>query len=144
MRLHAGLLSMLAAAFTAGTLWAGGSGFNVIVIVNQNSTDSVQLANDYCEKRDVPPQNVFRMTNWTGGAIEWSRNNFEACLRFEHAGVKRYYGGGAGTYESADEVLLAFYALCWVTFGHKAPTGNGGARIEKVVKRWRDSQGRIV
>jgi uncharacterized protein (TIGR03790 family) len=81
MRLLAGLLRTLAAAFTAGTLWAGGSGFNVIVIVNQNSTDSVQLANDYCEKRGVPPQNVLRMTNWTGGAIEWNRSNFEAHLR---------------------------------------------------------------
>ena len=81
MRLLTGLLSMLAAAFTAGTLWAGGSGLNVIVVVNQNSTNSVQLGNDYCEQRGVPPQNVFRMTNWTGGAVEWSRSDFEACLR---------------------------------------------------------------
>ncbi len=81
MRLLAGLSSGCAAAFAAGTLWAGGSGLNVIVVVNQNSTNSVQLGNRYCELRGVPPQNVFRMTNWTGGAIDWSRTNFEARLR---------------------------------------------------------------
>ncbi|MCK6586915.1 MAG: hypothetical protein L6Q76_04950 [Polyangiaceae bacterium] len=41
-------------------------------------------------------------------------NSFEACLRLSHAGVTKYYGGGAGTYDSADEVLKAFHALCWV------------------------------
>ncbi|MBI4703943.1 MAG: hypothetical protein HY744_22775 [Deltaproteobacteria bacterium] len=71
-------------------------------------------------------------------------NNFEACLRFEHGGTKRYYGGGAGSYQSSDEVLLAFYALAWVTFGHTAPTGSAGARVEKVVKRWRDASGKLL
>jgi hypothetical protein len=72
-------------------------------------------------------------------------NNFEACLRFEHGGVKRYYGGGAGAYTSANQVLLAFYALAWVSFGHTHPTtGNRGAKVEKVVKRWRDSSGNIL
>ncbi len=71
-------------------------------------------------------------------------NNFEACLRFEHGGVKKYYGGGAGAYDSAQEVLLAFYALAWVSFGHTAPSGNSGAKIEKVVKRWRNSAGNIL
>ena len=72
---------MLAAVLAAGTLWAGGSGLNVIVVVNQNSTNSVQLGNDYCEQRGVPPQNVLRLTGWTGGAVEWSRANFESLLR---------------------------------------------------------------
>ena len=58
MRFLTGLLSLLAAVLAAGTLWAGGSGLNVIVVVNQNSTNSVQLGNDYCEQRGVPPQNV--------------------------------------------------------------------------------------
>jgi hypothetical protein len=71
-------------------------------------------------------------------------NNFEACLRFEHGGVKRYYGGGAGTYQSPDDVLLAFQALAWVSFGHRAATGNNGARVEKVVKRWRDASGNVL
>jgi uncharacterized protein (TIGR03790 family) len=80
MRLRAGLLSLLVSVLAAGTLWAGGSGLNVIVVVNQNSTNSVQFGNDYCELRGVPPQNVLRLTNWTGGAIEWSRANFETLL----------------------------------------------------------------
>ncbi|MDR3377567.1 MAG: hypothetical protein P4M10_02695, partial [Verrucomicrobiae bacterium] len=60
--------------------WAGGGGFNVIVVVNQNSTNSVQLGNDYCEQRGVPPQNVLRLTNWTGGAINWTPGNFQTNL----------------------------------------------------------------
>jgi uncharacterized protein (TIGR03790 family) len=60
---------------------AGGSALNLIVVVNQNSTNSVQLGNDYCEKRGVPPQNVFRMTGWTGGTTTWSRAECEANLR---------------------------------------------------------------
>ena len=81
MRLRAGLLSLPGLLLAAGTLWAGGSGLNVIVVVNQNSTNSVQLGNDYCEQRGVPPQNVFRMTGWTNGVIIWTRTQFETLLR---------------------------------------------------------------
>ena len=69
---------LLGQAFAA---WAGGSGLNVLVVVNQNSTNSVQLGNDYCEKRGVPPQNLFRMAGWTGGNISWSLTEFETNLR---------------------------------------------------------------
>jgi uncharacterized protein (TIGR03790 family) len=65
----------------ARALRAGESGLNVIVVVNQNSTNSVQLGNDYCEKRGVPPQNFVRMTGWTGGNIAWDRPTFESLLR---------------------------------------------------------------
>src|SRR5579862_16763 len=61
--------------------WARESGLNVIVVVNQNSTNSLQLGNDYCEKRGVPPQNLFRMTNWTGGSVTWLQSEFEGYLR---------------------------------------------------------------
>ncbi len=81
MRFRTGLWVVLAAVFAAGTLWGGGSGLNVIVVVNQNSTNSVQLGNDYCEQRGVPPQNVLRMSGWTGGATLWSRSDFETYLR---------------------------------------------------------------
>lgn len=73
-------LALLAAVSTAGSVWAGGSGLNVIVVVNQKSTNSIQLGNDYCEARGVPPQNVFRMTGWTGGAVTWSRTDFQTRL----------------------------------------------------------------
>src|SRR3974377_1535847 len=64
----------------AAKAWAGGSGLNVIVVVNQNSTNSVQLGNDYCEQRGVPPQNFLRMTEWTNFANEWTPNDFQALL----------------------------------------------------------------
>jgi len=62
-----------------GELFAGGSGLNVAVVVNQNSTNSVQLGNYYCERRGVPPQNLLRI-NWTGGNGMWNRANFETNL----------------------------------------------------------------
>ena len=71
---------MLAAMLAATTAWAGGSGLNVIVVVNQNSTNSVRLGNDYCEQRGVPPQNLLRITNWTGGNIYWQLTNFQSFL----------------------------------------------------------------
>lgn len=66
-------------AFAAPAL-AGGSGLNVLVVVNQNSTNSVQLGNYYCEKRGVPPQNLIRI-NWAGGNVNWTRAEFESVLR---------------------------------------------------------------
>ena len=70
-----------AGAFCALTarLWAGGSGLNVAVVVNQNSTNSLELANYYCELRQIPPQNVLRM-NWTGGNIAWTTADFGTVL----------------------------------------------------------------
>lgn len=55
---------------------AGGSGLNVVVVVNQRSPNSVQLGNYYCEQRHVPPQNLLRLTHWSGGNIEWTRADF--------------------------------------------------------------------
>ena len=59
---------------------AGNSGLNVIVVVNQNSTNSVQLGNAYCEQRGVPPQNVFRMTGWTNKTVFWSPAELNTLL----------------------------------------------------------------
>ena len=73
-------LLILCAVLITNHAWAGGSGLNVIVVVNQNSTNSVQLGNDYCELRGVPPQNVLRITNWTGGSVSWSTNDFQTDL----------------------------------------------------------------
>jgi uncharacterized protein (TIGR03790 family) len=64
---------------SAAELFAGGSGLNVVVVVNQNSTNSVQLGNYYCERRGVPPQNFLRI-NWPVGNISWNRSNFETNL----------------------------------------------------------------
>ena len=81
MNLRLCLATGLAALFfSAVGLFAGGSGLNVVVVVNQNSTNSVQLGNYYCERRCVPPQNLLRITNWTGGNVEWTTSDFTNAL----------------------------------------------------------------
>src|ERR1022692_1098459 len=78
LRLFASALLLLACA-TALHLEAGGSGLNTVVIVNQNSPQSCELGNYFCERRQVPPENVLRI-NWGGGNISWSSTDFEANL----------------------------------------------------------------
>ena len=58
---------------------AGGSALNTVVIVNQNSTNSCELGNYYCERRQVPPENVLRI-NWAGGNISWGSTDFQTSL----------------------------------------------------------------
>ena len=58
---------------------AGGSGLNTVVVVNQNSTNSCELGNYFCERRQVPPQNVLRI-NWPGGNISWGSGDFQTNL----------------------------------------------------------------
>src|SRR2546422_3159434 len=58
---------------------AGGSGLNVAVVVNQNSTNSVPLGNYYCEQRNVPPQNLLRI-NWSGGNVNWTSSELNTFL----------------------------------------------------------------
>jgi uncharacterized protein (TIGR03790 family) len=77
---RAAIFLILAVLLPPATIRAGGSGLNVIVVVNQNSTNSVQLGNEYCQARGVPPQNFLRMTNWTGGSINWSPTQFQSDL----------------------------------------------------------------
>jgi uncharacterized protein (TIGR03790 family) len=63
----------------ARQVYGGGSGLNVVVVVNQSSSNSVELGNYYCEKRQVPPQNLLR-TTWTGGNIQWTTNDFQTVI----------------------------------------------------------------
>ena len=81
MKVHLVSWVLFVTLLAGGAAWAGGSGLNVIVVVNANSTNSLALGNDYCERRGVPPQNVLRITNWTGGAINWSPSQFTNYLR---------------------------------------------------------------
>jgi uncharacterized protein (TIGR03790 family) len=60
-------------------LHAGGSGLNTVVMVNQNSSNSCELANYYCEERQVPPENVL-LINWAGGNTLWTSNDFQTNL----------------------------------------------------------------
>ncbi len=70
---------VIAVALLAPRVLAGGSGLNVAVVVNQNSTNSVELGNYYCEQRGVPPQNVLRI-NWAGGGVTWTSSDFNTYL----------------------------------------------------------------
>jgi uncharacterized protein (TIGR03790 family) len=58
---------------------AGGSGLNTLVVVNQNSSNSVALGNYYCERRQIPPENVLRIV-WSGGNIAWDVTQFQTNL----------------------------------------------------------------
>ncbi len=49
------------------------------IVVNQNSTNSVQLGNYYREQRQVPPQNYLRI-NWAGANTEWTLTDFNNTL----------------------------------------------------------------
>src|SRR5215469_13162326 len=72
------LLACLA-ALAALKLHAGGIGLNTVVIVNQTSSNSCELANYYCQQRQIPPQNVLYI-NWTGGNTLWSSNDLQTIL----------------------------------------------------------------
>jgi uncharacterized protein (TIGR03790 family) len=63
----------------ANRLHAGGSGLNTVVLINQNSANSRELGNYYCERRQVPPENVLRI-NWPGGNLSWSSGDFQTNL----------------------------------------------------------------
>src|SRR5208283_722651 len=58
---------------------AGGSGLNTAVIINQSRSNSLALGNYYCERRQVPPDNVL-FINWTGGNISWTNGDFQTNL----------------------------------------------------------------
>jgi uncharacterized protein (TIGR03790 family) len=77
-RLLVGVLLALGCA-TACRLHAGGTGLNVVVVANQNSSNSLELANYYCERREVPPENVLRIA-WAGDNIAWSGDDFQTTL----------------------------------------------------------------
>jgi uncharacterized protein (TIGR03790 family) len=63
----------------AANVYAGGSGLNTVVIINQASSNSCELGNYFCERRQVPPENVLYIT-WPGSNISWSSNDFQAIL----------------------------------------------------------------
>src|SRR5436190_10578763 len=73
------VVCFFAGCFLSAHLWADGSGLNVVVVVNQNRTNSLQLGNYYGEQRQVPPQNVLRI-NWTGGNVAWTLSDFTTYL----------------------------------------------------------------
>lgn len=63
----------------AAPAWAGGSGLNTLVVVNQTSPNSLALGNYYCERRQIPPENLLRIA-WPGGNISWDAAQFQTNL----------------------------------------------------------------
>jgi len=70
---------LLATLLACVQAFAGGSGLNTVVVVNQASSNSIELGNYFCEKRQVPPDNVLRIS-WSGGNILWSSDQFQTNL----------------------------------------------------------------
>ncbi len=70
---------MVLALVSPAALWAGGSGLNVVIVVNQNSSNSVQLGNYYREQRQVPSQNFLRV-NWPGGNTAWTNTDLNTTI----------------------------------------------------------------
>jgi uncharacterized protein (TIGR03790 family) len=87
-------VALAAALLLPAVAAAGGSGLNVAVIVNQASSNSVELGNYYCEQRGVPPENLLRI-HWPGDNVSWTRTDYEARLlnpfltAFEARGLSR-------------------------------------------------------
>jgi uncharacterized protein (TIGR03790 family) len=71
---------LLALNCLPGNGLAGGSGLNTLVVINQNSARSMELGNYYCERRQIPPENVIRIV-WTGGNTTWTATEFHTILR---------------------------------------------------------------
>jgi uncharacterized protein (TIGR03790 family) len=63
----------------AADLQAAGSGLNVAVVVNQASLQSIELGNYYCERRQVPAENLVRIS-WSGGNTTWTQSEFQTVL----------------------------------------------------------------
>lgn len=114
MKLRGWLICLSVAIGSASVAWGGESGLNVIVVVNQNSANSVTLGNDYCDLRGVPPQNLWRMTGWTGGAINWTPAQFASYLRNPLLNLIQT----RGLTNQADVVLLSMDIPYRVTDGY--------------------------
>lgn len=81
VRLRA-LLGIVVALVCSGPgtrLCAGGSGLSTVVVINQSSTNSIELANYFCWRRQVPAENVLRI-HWSGGAMTWTSVQFQNTL----------------------------------------------------------------
>lgn len=52
---------------------------NTLVVVNQASSNSVEVGNYYCERRQVPPENLLRV-QWSGSNLAWTYLDFQTVL----------------------------------------------------------------
>src|SRR6478672_2501487 len=73
------MVALSCCVFLPSLVLAGGSGLNTIVVINQSSSNSCEVANYYCERRQIPPENVLRIY-WPGDNISWSSADFQTTL----------------------------------------------------------------
>ena len=133
LRFATGLAVLLV---SAAELFAGGSGLNVVVVVNQSSTNSVQLGNYYCERRGVPPQNLLRI-NWTGDNINWTRSDFETNLFNPLVAVL----ANRGLINQVDYVVLSMDIPYRVTDGSAPPAAGVNATTSALFYGFKSDQG---
>lgn len=94
------------------------SGSVVYLFPKAGKTTKESTSSNDCEKRvissSIPPhptgtthalinpnEEILLVDNQGG----W--NNFEACFKFKNSGITKYYAGGAGTYNTAQQVMEA-------------------------------------
>ena len=61
------------------TLWAGGGAFNVLVVVNTNSADSIELGNHYAAVHGIPDHHICRVDIATN-LVSVTSNEFRSLL----------------------------------------------------------------
>ncbi len=103
------------------------AGLNVRKWVDSKTWAACLVDGEVEEGKVYPPSH----SPMPGGGSSPGLNRYEACLRFAHNGVTKYYGGGAGVFNDKDEVILAFWALIWVSW-----ESTGGYKVEKIVKKY--------
>ena len=74
-----GVLATVLLALGMCCAHAGGSGLNTVVVMNAASTNSLEAGNYFCERRQVPPENVLRI-NWPGGNVNWTSADYTNYL----------------------------------------------------------------
>lgn len=74
-----GVVACFAGGWLGLSAYGGGAGLNTVVVVNQQSSNSVALGNYYCERRGVPPENLLRI-QWPGGNVSWNYTDFQTSL----------------------------------------------------------------
>jgi hypothetical protein len=77
-------------------------------------------------------------------------NAFEACLKFSHGGVTKYYPGGeaehgvAPALDTKEEIITSFFALVWLSDAPGGQPNEKLVKVEQIVKRYKDKHGSAI
>lgn len=74
----------------------------------------VRHRNGVCEHPKLADMAVEVGTTYQDVPGNPGMNNFEACMRYEHAGEVVYHAGGAGTFDAIDDIIGVFWGLVWI------------------------------